>query len=111
MIQHVQLIGVKENAGFGVAHEGVIGETVPKTRDDVIKLARPAIALIVIDFIRIAKVQCSVGIGGRDDIPAGAAAANLVQGCEAPRNMIWLVERRGGGGDQPDPLRRAGERR
>ena len=52
-----------------------------------------------------AEIQCSIGIGSRDDVPPGASAANVIERCEAPRHMIGLVERGRCRGDETDAAR------
>ena len=44
--------------------------------DDVIELAGAAIALAVLHVLVHAEIQRRIGIGGGDDVPAGAAAAD-----------------------------------
>ena len=57
-----------------------------------------------------AEVQRRIGIGGGDDVPAGASSAQVVEGGEAARDMEGRVECRGGGGDEPDALGDGGQR-
>ena len=58
-----------------------------------------------------AEIQCRVGVRGGDDVPAGAAAAEMVERGEAPGDVIGRVESGRGGGDEADMLGRARERR
>ena len=94
-----------------VAHEGVVGEAVPEAGDHVVELAGAAVALVVLHVLVEAEIQRRVGVGGGDDVPAGAAAADVVERGEAAGDMIGLVEGGRGGGDQADVLGDAGQRR
>ena len=88
--------GSKNSPALDVADEGVVGAAVPQTGDDIVELARAAIALVVLDMLVEAEIERGVRIGGGDDVPAGAAAADMVERGEAARDVIGLVE--GGGG-------------
>ena len=57
------------------------------------------------------EIQRRVRIGGRDDIPPGAAAADVIERGETAGDMIGLVEGGRAGGDQPDMFGGAGQRR
>ena len=105
------LLGIEIDAALDVADEGVVGPAVPQAGHDVVELARAAIALVVLHMLVEAEIQRRVGIGGRDDVPAGAAAADMVERGEAARDVIGRVERRRGGGDQADMLGRHRQRR
>ena len=83
----------------------VVGPAVPQPGDDVVELARPAVALVVLDMVVEPEIERRVGVGGRDDVPARAAVADVVERGEPPRDMVRLVERRRGGRDQADPFR------
>ncbi len=58
-----------------------------------------------------AEIQRRIRVRGGDDVPAGAAAADMVQRREAAGDVIGLVEGGRCGGDQADPLGHGGERR
>ena len=105
------LVGVEVDAALDVAHEGVVGPAVPQAGDDVVELARAAVALAVLHVLVEAEIQRRVRIGGGDDVPAGAPAADVVERGEPAGDVVGRVEGRGGGGDQPDALGDGGQRR
>ena len=61
----------------------------------------------MVQVILLAKVESGVRIGGRHDVPAGAAAADVVERREAASDVIGLVKRRGRRRNQADPFGRA----
>jgi hypothetical protein len=57
------------------------------------------------------KIQRRVRIRSGDDIPAGSAAADVIERGKAARHVIGLVESGRACRDQPNVFGRAGERR
>ena len=96
----MQLVGIEKKAAFDVADEGIVGPGIPQAGDDVVEFARAAIALAVLHVIGHAEVQRRVRIGCGDDIPAGAAAAEMIERGEAPCDVIGRIERGRAGGDR-----------
>ena len=111
VIEHVHLRGIEIEALLDVAHEGVVGEGIPQAGDDVIEFARPLVALGVLHVVVEPEIQRGVRIGGGDDVPARAAAADVVERGKAAGDMIGLVERGRAGRDQADMFGGAGQRR
>ena len=111
VIEHVQLVRVENEPGLDVADEGVVGPRIPEAGHDVIKLARSAIALGMLHVIGHAEIQRRIGIGGGDDVPAGAAATEMVERSETPGHVIGRIERGRAGGDQPQMLGNDRQRR
>ena len=111
VVEHMQLRRIEIEPALGVADEGVVGKAVPQAGDDIVEFARAAIALVMLDMFVEAEIQRRVGIGRRHDVPAGAAAADMVERGEAAGNVIGLVEGRRCGGDQADMLGDGGQRR
>lgn len=93
MVERVHLLGIDEQPAFDVAHESVVGEGIPQAGDDVVELAGALVALGVLHVIVEAEIQRRVRVRGGDDVPAGAAAAEMVEGRKAARDVIGLVER------------------
>ena len=58
-----------------IADEGVVRPAVPQAGDHVIELPGARVALAVLHVLVHAEIQRRIGIGGGDDVPAGAAAA------------------------------------
>ena len=77
-------------------------EAVPQARHHVVELARAAVALAVLHVLVEPEVQRRVRIGGGDDVPAGAPAADVVERGEAARDVIGRVEGGRAGGDETD---------
>ena len=100
--EHMHLGRIEIQARFDVAHEGVVGEGIPQARDHVVEFARPLVALGVLHVVIKPEIQRRVRIGGGDDVPAGAAAADMVERGEAAGDVIGLVEGGRAGGDQAD---------
>lgn len=111
MIEHMHLVGIEIDAGFLIADEGVIGKTVPQAGDDIIEFARPLVALSVFDMLVEAEIAGRIRVGRGDDIPGGAAIADMVERGEAPCDVIRLVERRRGRCGKADLVGDGGERR
>ena len=111
VIEHMHLRWVEENAVLDIADERVVGPAVPETRHHVIKLPCAPIALAVLDMLLEAKIERGVRIGSGDDIPAGTAAGNMIEGGETPRDVIGRIESRRAGGDQTDALGDLGQGR
>ena len=109
--EHVHLLGIEEDAALDVAHEGVVGEAVPQAGHHVVELARAPVALVVLHVLVEAEVQRGVRVGGGDDVPAGAAAADVVERGEAAGDVVGRVEGGRAGGDQADVLGRLRQRR
>ena len=104
VVEHVHLVGVEEHAALDVADEGVVGPAVPQAGDDVVELAGALVALVVLHVLVHAEVERGVRIGGGDDVPAGAAVAQVIERGEAARDVIGRVEGGRAGGDEADAL-------
>jgi putative oxidoreductase len=109
--QRVQARRVEVAAARGIADEGVVGPAVPKPGHHVVELARRRIALVVRHVVLAAEVERGVGIGGDDDVPAGAAIAQVIERGEAARDVEGLVEGGRGGRDEADALGGLAQRR
>lgn len=83
----------------------------PQSRHDIEELTGAAVALAMFDMLVEAEVQRRLRIGRRDDVPAGAPAADMVERGELAGDVIGLVEGGGRGGDQPETLGHYRERR
>ena len=108
--EHVHLVGIEEDAALDVADEGVVGPGVPQAGHHVVELARAPVALAVLHVLVEPEIERGVRIGGGDDVPAGAAAADVIERGEAARDVIGRVEGGRAGGDQADMLGRLRER-
>ena len=107
----MHFFGIEIEPALDIAHEGVVGEGIPQPGDHVVELARALVAFGVLHVIVEPEIQRRVRIGGGDDVPAGAPAADVVERGEAAGDMIGLVEGGRAGRDQPDMFGDAGQRR
>jgi len=111
VVEHMQPVGVKIDPVFDVTDEGVLGPAVPQPGYDIEELAGAAIALAMLHVLGHPEIQRRVGVGGRDQIPAGASAADVVERGEAPGDHVRWLEGRRGGGDQSEMLGHHRQRR
>ena len=111
VVEHMHALRVEEYAARRVAEEGVVRPTVPKAGHHVEELAGAAVARGVLPVLVAAEIPRLHRIAGGDEVPAGAAAADVVQRGEFPRDVVGLVVGGRGGGDQPEPLRHHRQRR
>ncbi|BAV75684.1 hypothetical protein PCAU_3475 [Pseudomonas chlororaphis subsp. aurantiaca] len=91
MVEAVQLVRVEIHPALGIANEGVVRPAVPEPGDHLIELPRPGITLVMGEGLLQAEVQRGIGVGGGDDIPAGATVAQMIEGSETPGDMKRLV--------------------
>jgi hypothetical protein len=111
MVEHMHLCGIEVDAGFDVANEGVIRPGIPQAGHHIVEFAGTAVALVVLDMLRETEIQCRIGIGRGDDVPAGAAAADMVERSETPRDVVGGVEGGGAGRYKADAFGHGGKRR
>jgi hypothetical protein len=111
VVEHVKLAGIEVDAGVHVADKGVVGPGIPKAGHHVVEFARTPVALVVFDMLGQPEIQRCVRIRRGDDVPAGAAVADVIERRESARDVVGQIERRGAGGHQPDALGDGGERR
>ena len=109
VVEHAHFGGIEIQALLDVAHEGVVGEGIPQTGDDVVELAGPLVALGMLHVIVEAEIERRIRVRGGDDVPARAPARDVIERGEAARDVIGRIERRRPRRDQPDALGRAGQ--
>ena len=66
--EHVQLLGIEEDAALDVHDEGIIGPAVPKARDHIEELAAPLVALAMLDMLLEPEVPGGLRVRGGDEI-------------------------------------------
>jgi hypothetical protein len=74
------------------------------------ELGRALITVAVLGHVVEAEVLRRITPGAGDDVPAGAAAADVIERGEAARDVIGRIKGRRPGGDKSDALGRGGER-
>ncbi len=102
--EDAQPLRVEVGSGSHVANERVVGEAVPQPGHHVVELTRAAIAFVMLQVLFEPEIQRCVGIRGGDDVPAGAATAQVIERREAASDVKRLVERGRRGGHEPDAL-------
>ena len=106
VVEHVQLGGIEIDAVLDVADEGVVRPAVPQPGNHVVELARAGVALAMLHVLLEPEVQRGIRVGGGDDIPAGAAATDVVERGEPARDVVGRVEGGRAGGQEADMLGR-----
>jgi hypothetical protein len=109
--QGVQLVGIEEHAAGLVVDQGVVFPAVPETLDDVQILGRQAVAGVVRQMLGLAEVLGRAFQPGGDDVPAGAAAADVVQRGELAGHVEGLGIGDAERGHQADVLGHRGQGR
>ena len=107
----MEFVGVEIDPLLHVADEGVVGPGIPQAGDHIEELAGAGIPDRVVEMSVPAEIQGLVRVAGGDEVPAGAAVRDMVEGGELPGHMVRLVIGRGGRGDEPDPFGDGSERR
>ena len=102
VIEHVHFRRIEEDAVLHIADPGIVRPAVPQSGDHIVELARAAITFAVLHVLLEAEIERSIRIGSRDDVPAGAAIAEMVERGKAPRDVIRRVERGRTGGNEAD---------
>ena len=107
----MQLLGVEIAARHPVADKGVVVPAVPQPFDDLDEFDGAVVALAVLVMLLAAEIVGFVDGRRRHDVPAGAAAADMVERGEFAGDVIGLVVARRRGGAEADMLGDDGERR
>jgi hypothetical protein len=94
MAKDVHLLRIEEDAARLVVPPRIVCPAIPKTGDDSLELARPPVAFIMLDMLGQPEIGRRIGIGGGDDIPSGAAIADVVERGEPAGEMVGFVEGR-----------------
>src|SRR5471032_3016706 len=101
-MKDVHLVEVEPDAAFLILQEGVVLPAVPQARHHVMKLRGAVVADTVLEMLVAAEVHGLVlGLRG-DEIPAGAAAADVIDGEEAAGDVVRLVVGSRAGRDETD---------
>ncbi|CAB3958132.1 hypothetical protein LMG7053_05550 [Achromobacter ruhlandii] len=109
--QRMQLGGVEVLAAGLVAQEGVVLPTVPQSQHYVVEFSGAGVAAGVFHvFVQVEVLRLALAAGGHQ-VPARAAAADVVERGELARHVVGLVVGGGDGGDQADFLGHGGQRR
>jgi hypothetical protein len=91
VIELVKLAGIEIAAALAVAEKGIILPAVPEAADDMHEFARALIAFGDIVVLITVEVEACRRISRRHDIPAGAAAADMIEGAEQPSDVEGFI--------------------
>jgi hypothetical protein len=109
--EYLNLCRIEESARLLVLRKGVVRPGIPETLHHLGELVGTLVARVARDMLTVAEVQRIARIGRGHEIPARAAAADVIKRGEAPRDVERFVVGCGGGGDQPDVPRHHRQRR
>lgn len=105
---HARRIGV--TAARLIGDEGIVLPAIPQLRHDFDEFLRARVAIFDRERHVVAEVRGGGGVVGRHRVERDAPAAQMIDRCEAPREIERIVERGRCRADQPDMLRRARKR-
>src|SRR5579863_9640199 len=105
VVKRVQLAPVEEDAGLDVGGEGVVLVGVPEPARDLDELLGPPVPGGVVEVLVQAEVLRDLRVEAGDNVPAGPAAADVVQRGDAPGQVERGVVGRARRSDQADVLR------
>jgi hypothetical protein len=111
VVERVQLVRVEEDVAFHVGDERVVLVGVPQSADDLNRLMRPPVPGRVVEVLVEAVVLAGAGVEAGHHVPAGPAAADVVERGEPAGEVERRVVGRAGGGDEPDVLGVGGDGR
>src|SRR5947208_13101952 len=75
---------------------------IPETTHHVDELRRDLVAQVVLGEVRLAEIECGPFVSAGDDIPAGAAVAEMIERGEGASDMERLAEARRHRGAETD---------
>ena len=104
VVEEMHLGGVEIHAARLVGDDGVVLEAVPQPEHDLREFPCPRVALGMRRVGLVAEIQRLGGGERGDQVPAGAAVADLVERREEARHRERLVIGRRHGGDEADAL-------
>jgi hypothetical protein len=111
MLDRVHLFDIEILAGFLVAQESVVLPAVPQPGHHVAEFDGALVARGVIDVAVEAEIRGLVLRLRGHEVPAGAAAADMVDRQKLARDVIRVVVRRGAGRDEAEMRRLHRQRR
>jgi hypothetical protein len=91
VVQHMQLGRIEIAASSAITDKRVVVPAVPKPAHDLGKLDGAVVALVVLEMRLAAEIVCLRQIRRGDDVPAGAAAADMIERGEFARDVVGLV--------------------
>lgn len=111
VVQVMELGRVEVPFRFAVADKRIVVPAVPQSLHHFDKLDGPVVAGIVLVMPLASEVEGFGDVRRGDDIPPGAAAADVVERGEFPGNVVGLVIAGRRGGAETDMRRDGRERR
>ena len=108
MIEFMHSAQVVVLSGFLVFNAGAVFPAVPQTLNDIDEFAGDLLTAIVIDHLA-PEIFGSLRQCRRDDVPARAAAAEMIERRKLPCDIEGFAIGGGGGADETDVCRSTGE--
>ncbi len=105
VIEHVHLGGIEIAAGRLVARKRIVFPAIPQPEHDVAELLGAGVAVGVRRVRGVAEIERVFVIAAGHHVPAGTAAAQVIERRQHARHRVRLVVGRGRGGDEADMRR------
>src|SRR3546814_15986342 len=110
VIGQSNLLPIEEGSSVLVEGEGIVGPAIPRILHDIDELARPFVAIIVLDMPVAAEVLRVFRVGTRHHVPTSPALADPIERGITTRDAERLVVGGGGGRDEATTRSCRGER-
>ena len=111
VIEGMKLGRIEEYAAFLVMNESVVFPGIPQALHDIEMFGGEPVARIMREMRRLAEIRSTAFEPGRHHVPAGAAAADVVERGELARDVEGLAVAGGQRCDETDMRGSAGQRR
>ena len=102
VVQRAHLVGIDVPAGGLVGDDRAVLPAIPQPADDIDEFVGARVAQFVLDVFVEIEVQRGLGVGTGDDVPCGAAAADVVDRAEDAGDVVRLGEAGGDRGAEAD---------
>jgi hypothetical protein len=80
----MQFVRVEIDASLDIANKGIVSPAIPQPGDDIVELTRAGIARGMLQMLVAAEIMRGFGVASGNDVPAGAALAEVIERGEAP---------------------------
>ena len=109
MLNVPNAVGQGIEPGLAIIAYGISCPAIPQLRHYLDEFVGAIVALIDSGLPLLSEIRCRCRRPRGYDIPTDAAAAQMVERRELPREIVGLAVGRRSGGDQPDPVGQSGE--
>src|SRR5438105_2412028 len=110
MLDAPNVLGPGIEPGLAIVADGVPCPAVPQLRDHLDEFVGAIVALIDAGLPLLSEIPGRCRCPRGYDVPADAAATEMVERSKLPREIVGFAVRRRGGRDQSDPFGQSGER-